>query len=79
MRGSAGQLCSLTALLRPALEAVVRGYQIASMQETTEAAFRRFVERLAQKDSGAKKRGSAPFPAFATWQGGLLCGPLVPS
>ncbi|QVQ24730.1 hypothetical protein [Achromobacter deleyi] len=44
-----GHLHSLTALLRPALEAVIRGYQIASMQETTEAAFRRFVERLAQE------------------------------
>lgn len=47
--GSDGQLRSLTALLRPALEAVIRGYQIASMRETTEAAFRRFVERLAQE------------------------------
>ena len=47
--GSDGQLHSLTTLLRPALEAVIRGYQIASMQETTEVAFRRFVERLAEE------------------------------
>lgn len=43
-----GQLHGLAALLRPALEAVVHGYQIASVQEATEAAFRTFVERLAQ-------------------------------
>lgn len=47
--GNDGQLHSLTASLLPALEAVIRGYQIASMQETTEAAFRRFAERLAQE------------------------------
>jgi hypothetical protein len=39
---------ALAALLQPALDLVVSAYRQVSMQPSTEIAFRRFMERMAQ-------------------------------